>query len=251
LKFFDFIIRNKFSVSITLLIHLIVFIVTNSQVIELGVISHESELETVAIMDFSEQPQDDKIPANPNEAPIPNSVISNIQNVAADQNQEKTTYTNTFSKSDADQAVMDELKGMEAAEFAKLQQDNPELINISENPERDVNPNLVKTDANKNDKAGYGKEVSATADYSVTNRKHLTKKIPSYVCINQGTVTVDIKVNQKGEVISQSIDESKTNTDNLCLRDNSLEYARKWKFNQDFNGPLRSSGWIQFTFIKQ
>ena len=79
----------------------------------------------------------------------------------------------------------------------------------------------------------------------------LSRKYQIYVCITQGTVTVDIKVNQKGEVISQSIDESKTNTDNLCLRDNSLEYARKWRFNQDFNGPLRSSGWIQFKFIKQ
>jgi len=254
--FFDFILRNKYSVLGTLIIHLLFFVYSNIQVIEFTV-HREPETEIVAVMDFSKTEADDTVEEEVTESNNENNATAsqNLQNVAVNQTQEKTTYTNAFSKSEADQSIMDELKAMEAAEFAALSGDNPTLNDNSDNSDADIqtniNPNLVKEGAEENDKAGYGKDVKATANYKLDGRVVQTQKTPSYICQTEGVVRVNIKVNQKGAVVSQTINESKTNTSNECLRANAIKYARKWKFDQKFSDPQRVQGWIEFSFVAQ
>ena len=164
--------------------------------------------------------------------------------------QEKTTYTNSFSKSKAEKEVWDELKAMEAAEFESLKGDNPTPVTKQDKADN-TNPNLVKEGAEKNDKAGYGMDVQAIVSYYVKDRNVLIDKKPSYLCKSEGVVRVNIKVNQKGQVVSKTIDESKTNTQNECLRNAALEYAGLWKFNQNFNDEIRKQGWIEFKYQAQ
>jgi TonB family protein len=146
--------------------------------------------------------------------------------------------------------VWEELKAMEAQEFKNLGQDNPNLIDPNAN-EKTINPNLVKEDATTNENAGFGKDVVATVYYKLENRNVLTEKKPSYLCKSEGVVRVSIKVNQKGQVVTAEIDEGHTNTSNTCLRDAALEYAKLWKFNQDFTDAIRKQGWIEFRYEAQ
>lgn len=176
---------------------------------------------------------------------------SPLTNVAANANQEKTTYTNqSFSKSKADQEVLDELKQLEADEFNSIEH-NEELDNTNQNNNRNIDNGLVKEDAETNENASYGNDVRATASYYLPNRTPQHKPTPSYKCTSEGIVTLKIKVNQKGRVASLAIDETKTNTQNECLRNEALKYAKKWRFTQDFNDAPKKSGWIKFTYVSQ
>ena len=44
---------------------------------------------------------------------------------------------------------------------------------------------------------------------------------------------------------------SKTNTSDQCLLKNAVNYAKNWKFNQDFSSSQRQEGWIEFIYLSQ
>ncbi len=260
MKVFDFIERNKFSVLGTLAFHVFIFVWSNWHVIETAVPQPEKE-RVVAVMDFSidkpEKKEPEINPDDPNQI-VPNENNAQMENVSANVSQEKTTYTNSnasnFSKAQAEKEVWEELKAMEAAEFNALQQGktiSDKTSKNQENNENEVSQNLVKENVEKNDKAGYGMDVVASVYFELKGRNLLSDKKPSYVCKNEGIVRVIIKVNQKGQVVSKAIDESKTNTQNECLRNAALEYAGLWKFNQNFNDEIRKQGWIEFRYKAQ
>lgn len=253
----QFIEKHKFGILGTIALHIIIFIWLNINIIEYGV--YQPKEKVVAVLDFStlEEEQTEEL-QEPTLDENGNPVSSPLTNVAADASQEKTTYTNesnySFNKNQTDQAVWDELKAMEANEFNSIQTQKANNQNIQKSQENNVaeiDPNLVKEDAAKNEKASYGANVNATASYFLKDRKFLRKSIPAYKCLTQGTVRITIKVNQKGEVISRTIDESHTNTQDECLRTEALNYAAKWKFTQDFNDLLRKEGWIEFIYEAQ
>ena len=77
------------------------------------------------------------------------------------------------------------------------------------------------------------------------------QQIPSYMCNETGTVRLNIKVSPKGEVTDCKIDDALTNTSNSCLIKNALNYAKNWKFNQDFSKTQKQIGWIEFIYISQ
>ena len=246
----DFIERFKFSLIGVFATYAAITIWANWFVVETYIPPTISNDEVVAVLDYSKEENKEN---TENETPE-NQDFNEGQpttNVAVNASQEKTTYTNEFSKSQADQEVWNELKAMEAAEMAKLSQDNPNLVEVPDNSEKSINPNLVKEDAENNENAGYGMDVVATVYYKLDDRNVLKEKKPSYLCKSEGTVRVNIKVNQKGQVVTAEIDEGKTNTSNTCLRDAALEYAKLWKFNQDFNDVIRKQGWIEFKYEAQ
>ncbi len=244
----DIIERFKFSIIGVLLLYVGIFVWSNWVVVKTA-IPVPFEDEVVAVLDFSNDPIPTAVPLQENEQPVsPNN--AEMKNVSANMEKEKTTYTNAFSKAQAEKEVWDELKAMEAAEFNALKADNPSEISKTD-PSENTNPNLVKEGAEKNDNAGYGMDVQAIVSYYVPERNALTEKKPSYLCKSEGIVRVNIKVNQKGQVVSKTIDEGKTNTQNVCLRNAALEYAGLWKFNQNFNDELRKQGWIEFKYQAQ
>jgi hypothetical protein len=248
----SFIERNKFSIIIALIVHMGLFVWFNVQIVFKG---NSSEGErVVAVIDFSAEPEPEPDPLTPEqiaESQTNQTVANqNAMNVAANANQDKTTYTNSYSKAEIDKQVWEELKGNQSSEL--LKNSNSKTKEEKTTPDsKDINKNLVKEDAEKNDKAAYGNDVVAVASYSVPGRSPLQKFVPSYKCKVQGVVRVNIKVDQKGKIQTPEIDETKTNTQNECLRLEALEYARKWIFDQNFTGPLRVSGWIEFKYIAQ
>jgi hypothetical protein len=248
MQVFEIIERFKFSIIGVMILYVSVFVWSNWFIVKTNV-PQEFQDEIVAVLDFSIDPvEDDNKTENVESTSSDNN--ANLMNVTANVTQEKTTYTNSFSKSQAEKEVWDELKAMEAAEFEALKGDNPEAITKSDKEDNN-NPNLVKEGVDKNDKAGYGMDVQAIVSYYVKDRNVLIDKKPSYLCKSEGIVRVNIKVNQKGQVVSKTIDESNTNTQNECLRNAALEYAGLWKFNQNFKDELRKQGWIEFKYQAQ
>ena len=77
------------------------------------------------------------------------------------------------------------------------------------------------------------------------------QKIPTYLCNAIGKVRINIKVNQKGFVTDCKIDPKITTTNNECLINNAINYAKYWRFNQDFSKNQKENGWIEFIFIPQ
>lgn len=247
----DFIEKHKFGIIGTIALHIIVFVWLNIQIVEYGI--YEPKNKVVAILDFTEENEQPQEPIDEvfDENGMP--IESNLLNVAANANQEKTTYTNeSFSKSQADQDVWNELKQMEANEY-KLINDGRDAQNDSpkDNIEKTINQNLVKEGEEKNDNASYGADVKAIASYFLEGRSPLRDDVPSYKCRVEGVVVIDIKVNQKGEVIARTINEAKTTTQNDCLRTEALNYSKRWRFTQDFDDAMRKNGWIKFTYVAQ
>ncbi len=114
-----------------------------------------------------------------------------------------------------------------------------------------INPQLIDEQAENNKDAAFGKDVIATASYSLIGRTALHKKTPSYKCKQQGIVRVTIKVNQKGKVIHHEIDQKNTTTSHECLISAALNYVNEWRFSQDFDDEIKKSGWVEFKYIKQ
>lgn len=248
MQLLDFIERNKFSILGTIAIYVSVYVWSNWQVVETYVPQIEGQERVVAVLDFTNEPVEEVVET---EQPQINPETGEMMNVSANVTQEKTTYTNSFSKAQTEQEVWDELKAMEAAEFESLKGSKPVETSKSQKNTENQNANLVKENAAKNDKAGYGMDVQAIVTFYLKDRNVLSDKKPSYVCKTEGIVRVTIKVNQKGQVVSKLIDESHTNTSNECLRNAALEYAGLWKFNQNFNDEIRKQGWIEFKYQAQ
>ena len=248
MNFFEYIERHKFSILGTIAVHIVILVWMNLQLVESR--PYKSGERVVMRLDFTEEEYE----SNEEEFSEEESELngsSPLTNVTANANQDKTTYTNqSFSKSKADQEVLDELKKLEADEYNSIEH-NEEPENPKENNNRNIDKGLVKEGAETNENAAYGNDVKATASYYLPNRTPQHKPTPSYKCTSEGIVTLKIKVNQKGRVVSLSIDESKTNTQNECLRNEALKYAKKWRFTQDFNDVAKKSGWIKFTYVSQ
>ena len=247
----DFIEKHKFGILGTIALHIVVFIWLNIQVVEYGV--YEPKNKILAVLDYTneeEDPQDEPIEVLDENG---NPIESTLLNVAANENQEKTTYTDeSFSKNQADKDVWEELKQMEAEEYNSINEnkDTPK-DNPKDNKDKTIDENLVNADAEKNEAASYGADVKAIASYFLEGRSTRSEGVPSYKCRVEGVVVIDIKVNQKGEVIARTINESKTNTQNDCLRSEAINYSKMWRFTQDFDDSVRKNGWIKFTYVAQ
>ncbi|MEC8603907.1 MAG: hypothetical protein VXY47_06130, partial [Bacteroidota bacterium] len=200
----------------------------------------------VAVLDYlDDSPQ---IEIDETLSDLPDIVSEKAKNVTANANLEKTTFTSSFDTAKAAQQVLDELKKLEADEFENISLDNPKLI---EEQNSTINQQLIDEQAQENKKASFGKDVIATASYSLKDRTALIKKIPSYQCKQQGVVRIRIKVSQKGKVVFYEVDPNLSSTNSECLLSSALNYAKQWRFSQDFEDELKKSGWVEFKFIKQ
>lgn len=248
MNFFEYIERHKFSILGTIGVHILILVWLNLQlVVSVPYVANER---VVIELDFSEEEEETETSTEEMENNGTES-SNQLTNVVTNASQEKTTYTNqSFSKSQADQEVLDELKQLEDEEFKSIEHSEEDKENPKkENP--NVDHNLVKKDAETNENAGYGNDVKATASYYLPNRAPQRKPTPSYKCTTEGIVTIKIKVNQKGRVISAVVDEPKTNTKSECLRTEALTYGKRWRFTQDFNDESKKEGWIKFSYVSQ
>ena len=92
-----------------------------------------------------------------------------------------------------------------------------------------------------------GNNAKSTISFSLKDRSKVHIPIPIYLCEEDGRIVVNITVNNKGAVTDAYINSS-SNSDNECLKEHALEYAKESVFNADPSKPSQI-GSITFYFI--
>lgn len=220
----------------TLIVHVLIFVWLNVQNVSFYVIQPKEKI--VATLDFTEKLIE---PTSKNK--INNSLIKSVELINSASNYDQKKEISASQKKYLSQEVIDEVKNYEKKQFDDFGKDNPtikEKVKVQKIiPENEI--------VNKS----LGKTSNATAKYFCKDRNMRVQQIPSYMCNETGTVRLNIKVSPKGEVTDCKIDDALTNTSNSCLIKNALNYAKNWKFNQDFSKTQRQIGWIEFIYISQ
>jgi TonB family protein len=223
----------------TLIVHILIFVWLNIQNVSFYIIQPKEKV--LATLDFTTS-KNNLIPKKSKENFSDNEIV--VTNAASNYDQEKDM--SAFQKKVLAEKVIEDVKEFEKKQFNDFGKDNPVIDNSPHENEKIKDSSISKT-VNKSIK----KSSNATAKYFCENRNMILQKIPSYLCNQTGTVRLTIKVNPRGEVTDCKVDNSETNTSNQCLIENAINYAKNWKFNQDFSRTQRQEGWIEFIYLSQ
>lgn len=223
----------------TLIVHILIFVWLNIQNVSFYIIQPKEKV--LATLDFT-SPENNLNPKKSKENFTDNEIV--VTNAASNYDQEKDM--SALQKKALAEKVIEDVKEFEKKQFNDFGKDNPVIDNSPLENEK-IKDNSISETANKSLK----KTSNATAKYFCENRNMILQKIPSYLCNQTGTVRLTIKVNPKGEVTDCKVDNSETNTSNQCLIENAINYAKNWKFNQDFSSTQRQEGWIEFIYLSQ
>ena len=175
---------------------------------------------------------------------------------------EKTDLLKEFSDPVTNQAssrsnerTVDEFRSsMKSLEGAR-QEDDTDLFS-DKAKQRNIPP-TKKKQVDKTDGKGETERKSenaftgrSTINYYLKDRYNNKLPNPIYTCLSGGFVYINIKVNQQGEVVSANYNKSKSNTTNECLIETAIKYAKRSKFNSNFNAKDFQKGYITYDFHK-
>lgn len=90
---------------------------------------------------------------------------------------------------------------------------------------------------------------NSSVSYSLENRMALILPNPVYTCPNTGIIIVNITVDKLGKVINTGVDNSKSTTNDRCLKEQALEYANQAKFDVSESSSENQNGTITYRFI--
>lgn len=199
--------------------------------------------------------QEELIPP-PEEPQEEQSRLGELKNLIANENSERSSEEKSYrgmSKAQINEQVMNDLKNMEAQEFAKLNEGRPDFTVKSK---QDGN-NGENTEKKKSDYDWYRDKANSksydgkvTASFNMKGRDPLENPVPTYRCKTQGKVIVLIAINNLGQVTGAKIDDAQSSADE-CLRIESEKYALKWKFDYKADAAKKQDGSITFTFSAQ
>ncbi len=92
---------------------------------------------------------------------------------------------------------------------------------------------LGEKEAEKKEYTDYLANRRTRISYSLVDRHSIELPPPIYTCEEGGKVVINIKVDEYGYVTEVDYNKTSSNTDNGCLVENALEYARKARFSRD------------------
>lgn len=120
--------------------------------------------------------------------------------------------------------------------------------------EEDARNETVDLSADRHEEKNSGEKKAyagaAVLSWTLDGRKASTLKVPAYQCYNGGDVTVLVKVNNKGVVVSAKVVEAVSSTDE-CLRKNAIRAARTSRFSASSTAPANQVGEITYRFLAQ
>jgi len=91
------------------------------------------------------------------------------------------------------------------------------------------------------------------ADRNPHQNRNWYVRNPGYTCGpgSNGTVTIDIKVNQNGDVSSVAYNPSRSSGANPCMIEQAEKYAKMSRFMYSADAPKIQSGTIIYRFVSQ
>ena len=237
------------AIIVSLIAHIFILFVTqmlteDHRIVEDEVVFEELEMEMLTEEELPEEEQQPQPASN-----------AELRNLIANENSERSSEARSYrgmSSSQMKDQVYNDLKAMEAEEFAKLNNGASDYT-VAQRTEgsKSDNTGSKKSDLDwyreqKNNKSYSG---PVTASFNMKGREPLENPIPTYRCKTNGVVVVLVTIDELGKVIDARIQEG-SSSGNSCLRDESLTYASRWRF--DYSGAKRKQdGTITFTFNRQ
>lgn len=110
----------------------------------------------------------------------------------------------------------------------------------------DINDIIAKTSEKRRAPSSSGTNKNSSISYSLVNRKKIEIPPPIYLCESGGKVVINITVDNEGNVTDTNYNNA-SSTDNGCLVDTALEYAKASLFNANSSKPSQI-GTITFIF---
>lgn len=92
---------------------------------------------------------------------------------------------------------------------------------------------------------------NAIVSYDLGGRRSVRLPIPAYKCVGQGKVTIEIFVNQRGDIVSARIADVSNFLSESCLPNSALESAKNSRFVPNDKAPSNQKGYIYYTFVAQ
>ena len=236
--------ESRAGLYITVIFHLTVIIVLLVYQIDATVRREES-----FVLDFSKQEEIERIEK---EIAFKEDISKRLDEmIAAAQNSGEPIRNLAV---DASRAQLKDDRGTDAEQLYK---DAERLANDLKNGQKDaieedareetVEMQHQKKPAQKNQKEYSGPSVLS---YTLDGRKASHLPIPAYRCYGSGDVTVIIKVNNAGQVVSAKVMEDISSGDN-CLRSFAIRAARLSRFSASSTAPANQTGEIVYRFIAQ
>ena len=237
------------AIIVSLIAHIFILFVTQMLTQDHRVAEEEVIYEELAMDMLREEP----LPEEPEQQQVPRN--GELKNLVANENSERSSDARSYrgmSSSQMKEQVYNDLKNMEAEEFAKLKGGEPDytVANKSQGQGKSSSePKKSDMDWYREQKQNKSYSGPVTASFNMAGRDPLDNPIPTYRCKTNGTVVVNVSIDELGKVIDARINES-ASSPNECLRAESEKYARKWRF--DYSSRSRKQdGTITFTFSAQ
>lgn len=166
---------------------------------------------------------------------------------------ETKTYENDKTVDEAFEEQMEAIKNRTSIEDLKAaNQDNNDVLTASNSgSDKDKssafgNINDIVTKRLESQKsADNSANKNSSVSYSLVDRIHTFLPTPIYLCEKGGKIVVNITVNHEGNVVDTQINAS-SSSENGCLIDHALEYAKESKFNRN---PKKASQLGTITFL--
>jgi TonB family protein len=237
------------AIIVSLIAHIFILFVTQMLTQDHRVAEEEVIYEELAMDMLPDEP----LPEEPEQQQVPRN--GELKNLVANENSERSSDARSYrgmSSSQMKEQVYNDLKNMEAEEFAKLKGGEPDYTVANKSQGQGTSssePKKSDMDWYREQKQNKSYSGPVTASFNMAGRDPLDNPIPTYRCKTNGTVVVMVSIDELGKVIDARINES-ASSPNECLRAESEKYARKWRF--DYSSRSRKQdGTITFTFSAQ
>lgn len=222
--------------------------------------------EYVPIRSFLDGPRleipEDDIELKPENIEIPSDFNpSDVKSIARDRDDKRERSkddwaANKMSAADVEKSVKDYEKKLfeESGGDAKRKKIQEEM------EERKKLEKDKKTDNKKDETSQTGSNKAYSGDVMVEwnlRAPHQNNtwyvRNPGYTCGygSSGKVTVAIKVNQNGDVVSAVYQSSLSRNANACMIEQAVKYAKMSRFIYSASAPNLQEGTITYTFIAQ
>lgn len=167
---------------------------------------------------------------------------------------ETRDYENEALNDKAFEEQMEAIKNRTSIEELKASQESNYLTAASSSSNKDnssafgnINDIVNKRLETQKEAVSGGANKNSTLSYSLVDRTHTFLPTPIYLCETGGKIVVNITVDSEGNVVDAYINSS-SSSENGCLIDHALEYAKASKFTSN---PKKATQLGTITFLFQ
>lgn len=189
---------------------------------------------------------------------------SDLKNTARDANDKRNRSNDDYSVSESSGALSAEeyeKKLFEEAGGTKTRAEIRQQMEEWKKQQEKQNANSTSTNSSKQSTSGHKNAAAGNVmvEFSVPNHtahqgNDWYVRNPGYKCGEgaDGTVIVQVKVSQSGDVITAQYDPTRSSGNiTPCMIAEAEKYASISRFNYSAKAAKSQSGWISYTFVSQ